>query len=228
VKWRINADTSPRANARERSENRLKEDRSFDGIEIRRGMESDANALHELLDSLKDEGEVWGSMVRAMRDKEEEWIRNHIEHDRVHDKENAYQFVFFAFDGDKMVGHVNGKVYNTRLLERATPHIRQHIEDYDRKINLEGETTGGVGIAVHKDYRQKGVGEMLMRKAIQEAKKLGATVLFTMCVLIPETAPKIRFSEKLGFKEHIRFRKGDRLGMHSLAEDHVFMKLDLQ
>jgi len=197
-------------------------------IEVRRGNESDAAALRGLLESLKDEGEMWSRMVRTIMGKEEKWIHNHIKYDRFHDREHTHQFLFFAFDGDKMVGQVNGKVSNTRILKKVTSQIRQHIEDYNRKIRLEEETSSGMGIAVRKDYRQKGVGEMLMGKAIQEAKELGATVLFTIVIPGKEEAPKIPFLEKLGFKEHIRLKKGERLGIHTLATDHIFMTLNLK
>lgn len=82
-------------------------------------------ALRELLDSLKDEGEVWRSMM-GIRGKEEKWILGKTKDDHVHNIENPVSWLFFAFDGDRLVGHVNGKVENTKFLKSAPLHVRQH------------------------------------------------------------------------------------------------------
>lgn len=85
------------------------------------------------------------------------------------------------------------------------------------KYNLVGKRVGHVGIAVHKDYWRKGIGEELMEIAIKEAKELGVRVLTIS--INTENTPMIRLAEKLGFKEHLREREGER--------ESVLMTLEL-
>jgi len=143
---------------------------------------------------------------------EKSWIHNLTKDDRVHNKERLGKWLFFAFVGDKMIGHVNGIAW-----DRAQPESKQHIEDTKARYNLVSRNVGHVGIAVHKDYRRKGVGEKLMRTAIEEAKELRVEVLTAS--INTENKPMIRLAEKSGFKEHMRERKGER--------ESVLMTLEL-
>jgi len=179
---------------------------SSEEIGIRRGREGDEQALEELLESLQDE--VW----MILKGKEKSWIHNLTKDDRVHNKECPGKWLFFAFDGDKMIGHVNGIAW-----DRAPPESERHVKDTKGRYDLVGKNVGHVGIAVHKDYRRKGVGEKLVRRAIEEAKELGVEVLATSADT--ENTPMIHLAEKLGFKEHMRERKGER--------ESIFMTLEL-
>ena len=76
---------------------------------------------------------------------------------------------------------------------------------------------GHVGIAVRKDYRQAGIGERLMQRAINEARELDIEVLTTSTST--ENTPMIRLAEKLDFEEHMREGKGKR--------ESIIMKLSL-
>jgi RimJ/RimL family protein N-acetyltransferase len=183
----------------------------LEDIRIRRGTEGDDRALVELLESLQEEGKVWRKMM-VLKGRERSHILNLIRSDRVHNKENPGKWLFFAFDGDKMIGHVNGIAW-----DRAPPEAKEHTKKTKAKYNLVGKKVGHVGIAVHKDYRRRGIGDRLMRRAIQEAKELGVSVLTTS--INTENTPMIRLAEKLGFKEHMRERKGER--------ESIMMKLDL-
>jgi len=192
------------------------------GISMRRGKESDAKALADFIVSLSSEGKEW-DWGKGIKGREEDWIHKIIRHDRVHEREYPYTFLYFAFDGLKMIGQVNGIVAD---LSKAPPNAKQHVKDYHKKILLEEETVGGIGISVRKDYRRKGIGKMLMHEAISESKKLGATVLTVNTT--PENSAAISFFSHLGFKEHVKVMKGEKLGMHTLAVDHLFMKIDVQ
>ena len=185
---------------------------SSDGITVRRGKEGDAEALIELHESLEKEGKVWRK-IKVLKGREKSHIRNLIRNDRVHKKDNPGKWLFFAFDGDKMVGQVNGIAW-----DRAPPEAKQHIENSKTKYNLVGQIVGHAGIAVHKDYRKRGIGEKLMRKAIREAKLLGVEVLTNS--INTENTPMIRLADKLGFKEHVRERKGEK--------ESILMVLDLR
>ena len=66
-------------------------------------------------------------------------------------KQGPGKWLFFAFDGDKMIGHVNGIAW-----DRAPLKYKEYVEKTKAKYNLVGKKAGHVGIAVHKDYRQKG------------------------------------------------------------------------
>jgi hypothetical protein len=122
---------------------------ALDGIIVRRGREGGEKALSELLESLGEEDNVWRKM-EVMEGKEKDWIHNLTKNDRVHNKQNPGKWLFFAFDGEKMVGHVNGIAW-----DRAPPESKQHVEDTKARYNLVGKKVGHVGIAVHKDYRRK-------------------------------------------------------------------------
>ena len=172
---------------------------SSEEIGIRRGREGDEQALEELLESLQDEDEVW----MILKGTEKSWIHKLTKDDRVHNKERPGTWLFFAFDCDKMIGHVNGIAW-----DRAPPESKKHVEDTKARYNLAGKNVGHVGIAVHKDYRRKGVGEKLMQTAIEEAKELGVKVLTTS--INTENTPMVRLAEKSGFKGHMRERKGER------------------
>ena len=100
-------------------------------IKIRRGTESDAKAIRGLLDSLKDDSEVWKSIIG----KEEEWIHNKIKDDRIRNAENPGKWLFFAFYGEKLVGHVNGMVW-----DHAPPENKQHVEKMKAEYNLVGQS----------------------------------------------------------------------------------------
>lgn len=89
--------------------------KSSEEIWIRRGREGDGEALEKLLESLGKEDEVWRKM-RVLEGKEDSWIRNLTKDDRVHNKENPGKWLYFAFDGDNMIGHVNGIAW-----DRAPP-----------------------------------------------------------------------------------------------------------
>jgi len=172
---------------------------ALDEIIVRRGREGDEKALGKLLESLREEDNEW----KVLEGKEKDWIHNLTKDDRVHNKERPGTWLFFAFDGDRMIGHVNGIAW-----DRAPPESKQHVEDTRARYNLVGKNAGHVGISVHKDYRRKGVGEKLMQTAIKEAKELGVKVLATP--INTENTPMIRLAEKLGFREHVRERKGER------------------
>jgi len=169
------------------------------GIATRRGKEGDEVALKEFLESLEKEDEVW----MVLRGREQQWIHNLTKDDRIHNRENTGKWLFFAFDDNKMIGHVNGMAW-----DRAPPDAKQHIETTKAKYNLIGKKAGQVGIAVHRDYRRKGIGLELMKMAIEEAKDFGVEVL-AISVNAGNT-PMIRLAEKLGFQEHIRERKGEK------------------
>ena len=169
------------------------------GITTRRGKEGDDKTLKEFLESLEKEDEVW----MALRGREKEWIHNLTRDDRIHNRENPGKWLFFAFDGDKIIGHVNGIAW-----DRAPPEAKQHIDNTKAKYNLIGKKAGQVGIAVHRDYRRKGIGLELMKMANEEAKELGVEVLAIF--VEAGNTPMIRLAEKLGFQEHIRERKGKK------------------
>ena len=91
---------------------RLKVERSSSNIIIRRGRAGDENALSALLESLQKEDEVW----MVLKGKEKSWIHNFTKDDRVHNEERPGKWLFFAFHGSRMIGHVNGVAW-----DRAPP-----------------------------------------------------------------------------------------------------------
>jgi len=142
------------------------------------------------------EDEPWIREVAVQLGKEREWIENLVKDDREHPSGGG-KFLFFAFDGDRLVGHVNGVSW---------VHAPKSI--FDRMIKehgLEGERPGHIGIAVHKDYRRKGIGTKLMLKALNELREMECTVIIAGVNV--DNTPSLQFLSRMGFTE--RRREGD-------------------
>lgn len=82
-----------------------------------------------------------------------------------------------------------------------------------------------LGIIVHKEYRGDGIGETLMRIAIDEARRvLSGVRIITLWFLAPNEAAKHLY-EKIGFKECGRVPEG--VWYRDAYVDHVHMMLKL-
>ncbi len=189
-------------------------------LDVRRGVEGDAEALNELADALEAEGFTGPNSIKALKGGQK-WIHGFVKDDRVHNKEHPRKWIFFAFDGDRLVGNVNGFEWDSPLAKK------EEIEELKAIYHLPDKMVGHVGIHVHPDYREKGVGEALMQRAIQEAKELSVEIL-TINTWV-KSMPTIRLAEKMGFKEHMRLKKGYEVGYgRVLKEPMVFMTMDIQ
>lgn len=162
-------------------------------IEIRRAKTENYFALRSLLGSLIEEDEPWIRDVAIQLGKEREWIENFVKNDREH-LSGGGKFLFFAFDGDRLVGHVNGISW----AHAPKDIFDKRIEEY----GLQGESPGYVGIAVHKDYRRQGIGTKLMLKALNELREMGCTVI--VAGVNVDNKPSLLFLNRMGFAEHGR------------------------
>lgn len=109
-------------------------------IEVRRARVEDAAAMRSLLESLAREAEPWIREVAVQLGEERGWIEGFVKDDRQHAADSG-KVLYLAFDGDRLVGHVNGVSW---------AHAPKEV--FDRMIHeqgLEGERPGHVGIAVH-------------------------------------------------------------------------------
>jgi len=161
-------------------------------VEIRRARIEDADGLRLLLRSLAREVEPWIQEATIQLGKEREWIENFVKDDREHSASG--KFLFFAFDGKRLVGHVNGMSWT---------HAPKDV--FDRMIKeqrLEGERPGHIGIAVHKDYRRQGIGTKLMIKALSELQEMGSTV--AVANVNVDNRPSLLFLRGMGFTDYRR------------------------
>jgi len=157
-------------------------------IEIRRGRIEDAAALRALLESMLEENQAWIRQNAVHLGKEREWIQAWIRDDRAHSADGG-KFLFFAFDGDKLVGHVNGMSWAHAPKEFFEKMIRKH--------GLEGEKPGHLGIAVHKGYRRRGIGSKLIGRALQELREMGVTTV--IAAVHVDNKPSLSFFGRVGF-----------------------------
>ena len=81
--------------------------------------------------------------------------------------------------------------------------------------------SGALGIGVLAPYRGQGIGEALMRKAIEKAKALGLTR--TELTVRENNKPAISLYEKLGFVVEGLHRNAVRIGTE--YENHISMAL---
>jgi len=161
-------------------------------IEIRRARAEDTIALRSLLESLIGEDEPWIGEVVIQCGKEREWIENFIKNDR--EQSDGGKLLFFAFDGDRLVGYVNGMSW----AHAPKDIFNRMTEEY----GLEGKRPGHIGIAVHKDYRRQGIGTELIVKALNELREMGCTVI--VAGLNIDNKPSLLFLSRMGFVEHRR------------------------
>jgi len=157
-------------------------------IEIRRAKIEDAPALRALLESMLREDDPWIRMSVRHLGKERDWIQNMIKDDRAHSV-NGGKFFFFAFDGERLVGYLNGMSWAHAPLEVFNKMVEKH--------GLQGERPGHVGIAVHKDCRRQGIGTRLIEKALQELREMGVTTV-TAAIHV-DNKPALSFFRKMGF-----------------------------
>lgn len=68
-----------------------------------------------------------------------------------------------------------------------------------RRLNRRASHVGEIGISIAKEFREEGIGTELVRLLIEEAKKIGVTLLFLHCFDI--NARAIHVYEKVGFKK---------------------------
>jgi ribosomal protein S18 acetylase RimI-like enzyme len=180
-------------------------------IEIRRARAEDSSALGLLLESFMKEDEPWIREVAVQLGKEREWIKNFIENDRDH-LSGGGKLLFFAFDSDRLVGHVNGMSW----AHAPKDFFDRMIKEY----GLDGERPGHVGIAVHKDYRRKGIGTQLMLKALNELREMRCTVIIADVNV--DNKPSLLFLSRMGFVEHRRV--GNQVLLKKEIRDPLTMK----
>ena len=178
----------------------------FAVVVIRRARLEDSSSLRDLLQSMLSEDERWIRHNATNLGKEAKWIRGMIKDHAVHST-NPSKFMFFAFQGDKLVGHVNGMVW----VHLAKDGLEEKVKEY----GLKGGAPGHVGIGVHKDFRRKGIGTKLMDRALQEFVRMGVTDVFATVDLGNKAS--VSFFEKMGFST---VRKGNRQLVMSLDLFH--------
>lgn len=90
-----------------------------------------------------------------------------------------------------------------------------YLAEVDGKVV--GEATlhmdGEFALVVDREYRNLGIGTMLVKQLIEEAKKLGLKVI--KFYTLPENTPMIKIGKKLGFKIRV-------------DEDEVYAEMNLR
>ena len=136
---------------------------------------------------------LWGE--KRTLEKTEEWLIDKLKNMTENKQIN-------------MVAEVNGKVIAICGVFR------------DRELH---EHRAELGIVVHKDYREIGIGKQMIEISTEEAKKLGVQVITLGFYETNERAKTLY--EKLGFKEYGRLPKGVNTKKGYIAD--VFMYKDL-
>jgi RimJ/RimL family protein N-acetyltransferase len=191
------------------------ESQNIPRLEIRRGEEVDADALAHLTDALEAEGYTGPSSIRALRGGRE-WIRGFTV-DRV--GSGLGKWIYFAFDGERMIGNVNGFEWTFR----SEKEKRELLDIY----NLPDKRIGHVGVHIHPEYLDGEVGATLMQVAIDEAREIGIEILSMNTW--SNNKPAIQIAEKAGFEEHLRLKKGDSIGLgRVLKKPMVFMTIEIR
>jgi len=111
---------------------------------IRIGVQGDAKALIELADALEAEGFTGPNSIKALKGCQK-WINGFAKDDRVHNKEHPRKWIFFAFDGDRLIGNVNGFVWDSPFPKK------EEIEELRARYRLPDKRIGHIGIHVHPD-----------------------------------------------------------------------------
>lgn len=87
-----------------------------------------------------------------------------------------------------------------------------------------GEATlhmdGEFSLVVDRKYRGLGIGTLLIKKLIEEAKKIGLKVI--KFYTLPENVPMIKIGRKLGFK--LRFSEDEVYGEIKLTEKEILVE----
>jgi RimJ/RimL family protein N-acetyltransferase len=130
----------------------------------------DLDDLLELINSLVDEKADIIVNKPVSREFEIEWLSRAL--CRLEKDETLY-----------LVAEVNGKVV-------ANSEVSKHVNGYDKHAGM-------IGIAIHKDYRDVGIGTKMMKALIDYAKKEGLKVL--MLTAFANNKRAIRVYEKNGF-----------------------------
>ena len=79
---------------------------------------------------------------------------------------------------------------------------------------------GEFSLVVDRKYRGLGIGTLLIKKLIEEAKKIGLKLI--KFYTLPENVPMIKIGRKLGFK--LRFSEDEVYGEIKLTEKEILVK----
>lgn len=131
----------------------------------------DLDDLVEHINSLVDEGAEILRDVKVTRDQEAEWLE-----ERLADLEEEKRLF--------LVAEVDGKIVGTSTVVKRRG-FSSHV--------------GDLGIAIGKDYRNKGIGTVMLETMISEARNTGIKTLFLRVFATNKVAH--RLYEKMGFKE---------------------------
>jgi len=144
--------------------------------------------------------------IREVQEKDYVELRNFI-NSLV--KENTYILKNLPIDKE---GELN---YVRRCLEEVKRRERVHlVAVYKNKIvgaaeigrkRFKEKHVGVLGISVRKNYRNEGIGKILMNEVVKRSKKLGIKLIILDVFKINK--PAIALYKKLGFKKYAELPK---------------------
>jgi RimJ/RimL family protein N-acetyltransferase len=139
----------------------------------------DVDGLLRLINSLVEERAMLDIQEKKTRKEEEQWLSDQLK--KIKEKKAIY-----------LVITVNGKIMGGADIQKG-PVTREHV--------------GVLGIFLRKEIRAKGIGRRLMRRLIEESKKILKIKTIRLTTMSINKAAQ-RFFKKLGFKEIGRIKKG--------------------
>lgn len=158
----------------------LKKFKSKKGREviIRVVKKSDVNGLLDMINSIIAEDDFIILDKKLTKEQEKEWLEKKIS-------------VILAKKGILICAEINGKVIGNCEVTKKEGRLAH---------------TGGLGISIIKEYREEGVGWVLMKEILKWAKKLKIKIVILDVFKTNQRA--LNFYKKLGFKIYGKLPKG--------------------
>lgn len=101
-----------------------------------------------------------------------------------------HHFAFVALEESNVIGVVLGKVVSARELQKLNKNTVDTAEKFVGILDL---------IAVHKNYRNEGIGKALFEVRLKEFEKRGIREMY-LFHWVREEQPKAFIAEKFGFR----------------------------
>jgi len=140
----------------------------------------DVDDLLKVVNSLVEEKSMLGPQKKFSRAREEKWIKNILH--KMLNKKAIY-----------LVGQLDGQIIGSASVFKGKFINRKHL--------------GQVAVSLLPEYRGRGLGKRLIKKAISEAKKHLKTKIIKLNVYA-ENKKAIKLYKSLGFERVGKIKKG--------------------
>lgn len=159
---------------------------------------SDLEGLLELVNAIVVDKAMVSSQAKKTKKEERIWLSDILKN--MKKKQGVY-----------LVVEVRGKIMGNATVERHKESAKKHV--------------GVFGIMLRKEARGKGIGEKLLRCAIEEAKKVLKVKIITLEVMASNKVARHLY-EKCGFKIIGTIKRGVKY--YNRYEDDILMALFLK